>query len=521
MRTKTEIMSRCAILLSAAIMAILPSCIEKETSRAIDSLDRTISNRHIYRNEFMRKTELLRLRFEESDERTAYRWEMADSLYTAYRHYQSDSSSKYLRIMHDCASSERERCLTDLAEIQMRLTMCDTWTAYEKFSAIGSCPPDCREVLREYLATGISVYYNLASVSRSTTEKLTYSERLSSLRTQYISNFPDSMEGMRYRAQHLRDIGETGRAIAILSELYGTQTDFHALASISYNLAAIYRGTGEKDKAMAWLARAAEYDFKTPDRNYLSLYDLAMMCHENGMLRKARKYINQNMSDIIDGNISSRIFNSSQAHLVLEEAARKERQTIYAIILSLSGIICILSVILCFMLHKSKKTNRMLQESNMNLQDSNLIKDNYVFRYMSLSVEYLEQIGNIRSKLRQTAKNEGIDAMMKQLKSPEEMYGEYDRFYRIFDETFLGIYPDFVPKVNGLLQQDHQLVQPQENVLTTELRILAVIRIGITQSGKIASFLKCSPATVYTYRTRMRSWAKCPKEEFEASVRKI
>ncbi|MDE5889771.1 MAG: hypothetical protein K2H10_02015, partial [Bacteroidales bacterium] len=408
------------------MMTILPSCMDKETSRAIDNLDRTISNRHIYRDDFMRKTEMLRLRFEASEERTASRWEMADSMYMAYRHYQADSSSKYLRIMRDCASSERERCLTDLAEIQMRLTMRDIWTAYEKFSAIGSCPEDCDETLKEYLATGISVYYNLASASRSTAEKLTYSECLSSLRTQYISNFPDSMEGIRSKAQHLRDIGETGRAIAILSELYCTQTGFHTLASISYNLAAIYRGTGEKDKAMLWLARAAEYDFKTPDRNYLSLYDLAMMCHENRMLRKARKYISQNMSDIIDGNISSRIFNSSQAHMVLEEAARKERQTVSAIILSMSGIICILSIILCLMLHKSRKTNRMLQESNMNLQDSNLIKDNYVFRYMSLSVEYLGQIGNIRSRLRQTAKNEGIDAMMKQLKSPEEMYGEYD-----------------------------------------------------------------------------------------------
>ena len=103
----------------------------------------------------------------------------------------------------------------------------------------------------------------------------------------------------------------------------------------------------------------------------------------------------------------------------------------------------------------------------------------------------------------------------------EDMYQEYDNFYTIFDETFLGIYPDFVQKVNALLREDARFPVPTTRVLRTELRVLAAIRLGITESGKIASFLKCAPPTVYTYRAKLRNSAICDKEEFEDLVREI
>ena len=101
------------------------------------------------------------------------------------------------------------------------------------------------------------------------------------------------------------------------------------------------------------------------------------------------------------------------------------------------------------------------------------------------------------------------------------MYGEYEDYYRIFDETFLGLYPDFVERVNELLDEDSRFSLEDGRRLPKELRILAAIRIGITESGKIAKFLKCSPNTVYTYRTRLKRSALCPKDEFEAKIAMI
>ena len=140
---------------------------------------------------------------------------------------------------------------------------------------------------------------------------------------------------------------------------------------------------------------------------------------------------------------------------------------------------------------------------------------------MALSVHYIDMISETRNEIRTIAKSEGLDAVMKALRSPSVMYKEYENYYRIFDETFLGIYPDFVEKVNALMTEESRFILNGEKTLPTELRILAAIRIGITESGKIAKFLKCSPNTVYTYRTKLKRSAVCPKEVFEAEISKI
>jgi hypothetical protein len=170
------------------------------------------------------------------------------------------------------------------------------------------------------------------------------------------------------------------------------------------------------------------------------------------------------------------------------------------------------------MLHKM---NNEVKQLNQNLNDANKIKENYMFRYMEMSVRYLERFDDFRNHIRSVAHSRGMDEVLKELRSRENIYHEYDNFYAVFDETFLGIYPDFVEKVNNLLREDARFPIPVNRVLKTELRILATIRLGITESGKIASFLKCAPPTVYTYRAKMRNSAICDKDEFETLVRQI
>ena len=140
---------------------------------------------------------------------------------------------------------------------------------------------------------------------------------------------------------------------------------------------------------------------------------------------------------------------------------------------------------------------------------------------MELSIKYLEKLEKMRHDIRQELKNKPLDEVMKELRSPSEIYAEYKNYYQVFDETFLGIFPEFRENLNALLREECRIPVPEEKVLSTELRILAVIRLGISESGKIASFLKCAPATIYTYRTKMRNAAMCSKDEFEDKVRHL
>ena len=110
---------------------------------------------------------------------------------------------------------------------------------------------------------------------------------------------------------------------------------------------------------------------------------------------------------------------------------------------------------------------------------------------------------------------------MSKLREPEYIYMQYKAFYKLFDEIFLSIFPDFPSKVNSLLQEGRQINIKHKGSMPTELRILAVLRLGITESRKIAEFLNTSVNTVYTYRTKMRYDSIDGPEIFEEKIKNI
>ena len=110
---------------------------------------------------------------------------------------------------------------------------------------------------------------------------------------------------------------------------------------------------------------------------------------------------------------------------------------------------------------------------------------------------------------------------MKVLRSPKFADEEYKRFYQIFDRTFLGLFPNFIEKVNELLPTQQRLNTRSDGSLSTELRILAVIRLGITKSPEIAEVLNCAIRTVYRYLITLRSLSTYPKYSFEEEIKKI
>ena len=116
------------------------------------------------------------------------------------------------------------------------------------------------------------------------------------------------------------------------------------------------------------------------------------------------------------------------------------------------------------------------------------------------------------------AKSKNHDELLKRLNSSELMDEEQQRFYKDFDESFLNIHPQFVERFNALLADDKQIKVKRNELLTTELRIFALIRLGVTDTAAIAHFLNYSTATVYNYRSRIRNNSKYDKSAFEEMV---
>lgn len=134
---------------------------------------------------------------------------------------------------------------------------------------------------------------------------------------------------------------------------------------------------------------------------------------------------------------------------------------------------------------------------------------------------YIDKMDDYRKSLKKLAQDRKFDELNRRLNRPRCSRIEQDELYKNFDAIFLNLYPSFVEDFNALLTEDERIVLKQEDLLNKELRIYALLRLGITDSVKIASFLRCSLSTVYNYRTKVRNKAAISREEFEKMVMKI
>ena len=164
------------------------------------------------------------------------------------------------------------------------------------------------------------------------------------------------------------------------------------------------------------------------------------------------------------------------------------------------------------------KINSEIKDTNRTLSESNLIKEEYIGRYMDQCSEYIDKLDNYRRSLNKTATSGKIEDLFQAIKSKQIIEDELKEFYTNFDITFLQLFPNFVEEFKKLLVDDEYLQLKQGQLLNTELRIYALIRLGISDSVKISHFLRCSLSTIYNYRTKIRNKAIGQRDEFEERV---
>jgi len=171
--------------------------------------------------------------------------------------------------------------------------------------------------------------------------------------------------------------------------------------------------------------------------------------------------------------------------------------------------------------HELSATNIQLNNTNETLLEANLIKEEYIGRYMDQCSAYIDKLDDYRRLLNKTATAGKIDDLLRVIKSKQFIEDELKEFYDNFDSTFLQLFPTFVDEFKLLLSDYEDVTLKSGQLLNTELRIFALIRLGITDSVKISHFLRYSLSTIYNYRTKLRNKAICKRGEFEENVMRI
>ena len=162
-----------------------------------------------------------------------------------------------------------------------------------------------------------------------------------------------------------------------------------------------------------------------------------------------------------------------------------------------------------------------LERANEQLQMSNHIKEEYIGRFLKLCSTYIDRLDAYRRMVNKKLTGGQVEELLKMVRSRDVLDTDLKELYENFDTAFLHLFPDFVGKFNKLLQPEERIILRKGELLNTELRIFALIRLGIDDSSQFAEFLRYSVNTIYNYRAKVKNKACISRDDFETCVMKI
>jgi cbb3-type cytochrome oxidase subunit 3 len=361
---------------------------------------------------------------------------------------------------------------------------------------------------------------------------------------------PDSELCLSIREAAHRDAGQLEAAFQLndmrLSRaLAGTPE--HAL--VTFHRSVLFHRTGNEEKEIYYLTLSALSDVQSAIKDHASLWTLAQLLYEKGDIERAYRYIRFSWDETNFYNTRLRSMQSAGILSLIDKTyqaiTEKHNHTLqrYLLLISTLTLLLIAAVFYIYRQMKRLRTtgrhlksangqlellndelsqmNSCLQHTNLELSESNLIKEEYIARFIKLCSVYIDKLDAYRRMVSKKLIKGQQHELLEITRSPNALDSELDELYTNFDTAFLHLFPDFVNKFNALLQNDGKIVLKKEELLNTELRIFALIRLGIDDSSQIAEFLRYSVNTIYNYRAKVKNKARIQRDDFENQVKMI
>lgn len=343
----------------------------------------------------------------------------------------------------------------------------------------------------------------------------------------------------------------------VLSSHHNTRLD----AMNAYGLSNMYKRIGDKEKTMIYLIYSAMADLRVCNRDIASLQELSSLLYDAGDIDRAYAYMNYCLKAALLYPNRVRIINISteldKIYANYQQRDIRWRNSLqnYLYVVTFFSIILVLALIGLYrqtkklrksrteldsgnhslnqhvvelsQMHKQlalanqelQNLNELLRSANQKLQESNDVKEEYIGYVFSICSNYISKLDEYRKNINRKLKTGQFEEARQLTDNSSLTQNELKDFYANFDAIFLRVYPDFVADLNSLLRPEEQILLKDASELNTEVRIYALVRLGINDSVKIADFLHCSPQTVYNHRLRMRNKAIIPKDKFAEAVR--
>lgn len=542
---------------------------DEPTQSLLCTLDDVIMNHKMqYREQRLKQINQLKAQARSA---TGYnKYNLYKEIFDLYSHFQTDSAQVYICKMRQLPAYKTDVVMQATLHIAQAEIMAVSALYAEALNELDKVPRSLINAehieLRLYyyrikrtIYGWMCTYYTKASEQHQLWEEKTMNYRDSLLSVETIKNLNrDIVLADKYNA-----LGQPQKAINMLKPYAAQASEATPHPYVCFTLAQAYLLKGNRAKGVYYLTLTAIADLHNATCEYQALPMLAQILFDNGDVERAYSYLLCSMEDASYCKAGLRSIEASNIFPIIDkqykQREKEQRQRDHVLMYALVALSFVLIGVVLYLrkqmqklremrhqqtrnnaelaaanqrmheaneklqaaLQEVKNTNEELQNTYSQLRMTDKVKEEYIARYLNRCRMYLDQLAEFRSSTLRLIKNRHFEEVANQLKRDLNAKVEQTQFYADFDAAFLTLFPDFVSSFNALLQPEHQLMVKKNGLLNTELRIYALIRLGIHDTTRIAHFLDYSTATVYNYRSKIRNKAICPPEEFEELVGKL
>ena len=489
-------------------------------------------------------------------------------VYLEYRVYDADSALHYINKNIQLAQQTNNRTWEVVSLLEQSFVLTSSGLLTEALKAVSDIQPEelPQNLRSEYFGRLCTLYSRLRDYS---SENSQLSEHYNNLQkafrdSVYLTATPDELRYWNCRAWLYMGTPEIEPVKQAFEENKQTlSNDSRKYSIATYNLSAIYRSENNESKYLENLILSAMADIRSVNGDIGSLQEIAEYLFKHGEIDRAYNYILYCSQKAMLFHNRVRIVKMShlqnQIYKAYQEQSRTQQKRLQASLIAVSFLFLVLIGAFLFIRKQMRRLkeanlkldstnqklsvnmdalstahqrleevniqlkdlNTQLQEVNDQLRESNYVKEEYIGYVFNICSTYISKLEEFRKNINRKLKVGQIEDVKAMTDSSATASNELKEFYQNFDTIFLHLYPDFVGDFNALLLPEERIELKEGELLNTELCIHALIRLGITDSVKIADFLHCSAQTVYNNRLRTRNKSIIPKEDFINAVKKL
>lgn len=550
---------RILILLLALPFVVRAEGLSGKMEAQLEELDATLENRDVYVAVFEERVGYLQNMLEEADSEAEV-YELNRRLFEEYDSYNFDLALECGMRLIDVAEKMDDPFRLNVAHIEVARLYTIAGMYAEAISSFGRI--DTLRLLPsskvEYYKARIHFNRDFMEYSKDGYMRQVSAERLGYYRARLydmprqavaaIDNYV--VDSLSARLLDHFDNGRSNEALYCAERLIEeVDSGHHQYAIAAYYLSMVYERLGMYDLQAQWLARSAMVDVRLAVKDNASLSILASILSQEEDIERAIEYIHYSIDDAMFYNAKLRPWQVAIRMNTIEEAyyssVEQQRRNQLVFIVSVSVLALIILSFCIYMVHLLRKTrkaqdalrakniqveamnealsetNRQLQALNLSIAEANMVKEEYIGLFLSMCSDYIDKIASMQRRVRKGIKRGSIAELNREFPASDIIDAEKEHFYEVFDSAFLNLYPNFVEEFNSLLEPDGQIELKKGERLNTELRIFALIRLGITDSSKIALLLHYSVNTIYNYRAKVKNRARVDRDNFEQTLRTI